>query len=79
MTGTELSILLPLLFLAAMLYSSFGHAGSSAYPAAMALLSVSPAIMEPHALASDLRGASSASSRRPRWTRQATATSETPV
>lgn len=51
MTGTELSILLPLLFLAALLYSSVGHAGASAYLAAMALLSVSPAIMKPTALA----------------------------
>jgi uncharacterized membrane protein YfcA len=51
MTTNELSILLPLLFLAAMLYSSVGHAGASAYLAAMALLSVSPAIMKPTALA----------------------------
>lgn len=51
MTSTELSILLPLLFLAAMLYSSVGHAGASAYLAAMALLSVSPSIMKPTALA----------------------------
>jgi len=35
---------------AAMLYSSVGHAGASGYLAAMALLSVEPAIMKPTAL-----------------------------
>lgn len=51
MTGLELSVLLPLLFLAALLYSSVGHAGASAYLAAMALLGVSPEILKPTALA----------------------------
>lgn len=39
-----------LLFVGAALYSSVGHAGSSAYQAAMALFGVSPAVMRPVAL-----------------------------
>ena len=43
--------LLPLLiFLAAALYSSVGHAGASGYLAAMALVGVAPAVMKPSAL-----------------------------
>jgi uncharacterized protein len=44
-------ILAGLFFAAAVLYSSVGHAGASAYLAAMALLSVSPDIARPTALA----------------------------
>jgi uncharacterized membrane protein YfcA len=47
----ELIALATLLFAAAMLYSSVGHAGASAYLAAMALLGVAPAVMKPTALA----------------------------
>jgi uncharacterized protein len=44
-------VLLPLcLFLGAMLYTSVGHAGASAYIAAMALFSVPTAVMRPTAL-----------------------------
>lgn len=39
-----------LIFLAAALYSSVGHAGASGYVAAMALFGVPPAIMKPTAL-----------------------------
>jgi uncharacterized membrane protein YfcA len=39
-----------LLFLGAALYSSVGHAGSSAYQAVMALFGVPPAVMRPTAL-----------------------------
>ncbi|MGL5736142.1 MAG: sulfite exporter TauE/SafE family protein, partial [Beijerinckiaceae bacterium] len=43
--------LLPLsLFLGALLYTSVGHAGASAYIAAMALLGTAPAVMRPTAL-----------------------------
>jgi uncharacterized membrane protein YfcA len=46
------SIILAVLFLvAALLYSSVGHAGASGYLAAMALMGVSPAVMKPTALA----------------------------
>lgn len=51
MSHDQLLMLLPLLFCAAALYSSVGHAGASAYLAAMALMSVSPAVMKPTALA----------------------------
>lgn len=39
-----------LILLAAMLYSSVGHAGASGYLAAMALVGVTPAVMKPTAL-----------------------------
>ncbi len=39
-----------LVFLAALLYSSVGHAGASGYLAAMALLGVAPIVMKPTAL-----------------------------
>lgn len=47
----ELIALTSLLFLAALLYSSVGHAGASAYLASMALLGIAPAVMKPTALA----------------------------
>jgi uncharacterized protein len=46
----ELLMLCALIFLAAGLYSSVGHAGASGYLAAMALFGLSPAIMKPTAL-----------------------------
>jgi uncharacterized protein len=39
-----------MIFLAAVLYSSVGHAGASGYLAAMALMSISPDVMKPTAL-----------------------------
>ena len=48
---TESIILAALMFIAALLYSSVGHAGASGYLAAMALVGVSPAVMKPTALA----------------------------
>lgn len=49
MTNTDV-ILTLLIFLAAVLYSSVGHAGASGYLAAMALMGVTPAVMKPAAL-----------------------------
>jgi uncharacterized protein len=43
-------ILTLLILVAALLYSSVGHAGASGYLAAMALMGVSPAVMKPTAL-----------------------------
>lgn len=43
-------ILAVLILIAALLYSSVGHAGASGYLAAMALVGVSPAVMKPAAL-----------------------------
>lgn len=43
-------LLAVLIFVAALLYSSVGHAGASGYLAAMALLGLSPAVMKPTAL-----------------------------
>ena len=43
-------ILVLLIFLAALLYSSVGHAGASGYLAAMAMFGVAPAMMRPSAL-----------------------------
>jgi uncharacterized membrane protein YfcA len=48
--STEDIILAALILVAAMLYSSVGHAGASGYLAAMALVGVSPAVMRPTAL-----------------------------
>jgi uncharacterized protein len=47
-------ILAALFFAAALLYSSVGHAGASAYLAAMALVGVAPATMRPTALVLNL-------------------------
>lgn len=46
----ESIILAALIFAAALLYSSVGHAGASGYLAAMALMGLSPAVMKPSAL-----------------------------
>src|SRR3990167_2321494 len=43
-------LLLILIALAALLYSSVGHGGASGYLAAMALLGIAPAVMKPAAL-----------------------------
>ncbi len=51
-------LLAALFFAAAVLYSSVGHAGASAYLAAMALLGVPPAVARPTALALNILVAS---------------------
>ena len=43
------SLLIPLIFLAALLFSSVGHGGASAYLAAMALVGIAPEEMRPAA------------------------------
>jgi uncharacterized protein len=50
MTAFDLITLCALLFLAAATYSAVGHAGASAYIAAMALYGLSPLVMKPTAL-----------------------------
>lgn len=57
------SILAGLIFAAALLYSSVGHAGGSGYLAAMALMGVPPATMRPTALVLNLLVASLATVR----------------
>lgn len=47
---TDLWLLTILIFAAAVLYSSVGHAGASGYLAAMALCSIAPEVMRPAAL-----------------------------
>ncbi|MDO9084728.1 MAG: sulfite exporter TauE/SafE family protein [Anaerolineaceae bacterium] len=47
----ESALLVGLFFLAAVLYSSVGHAGASGYLAVMALVGIAPSIMKPTALA----------------------------
>ena len=47
---SEALILTPLIFLAALLFSSVGHGGASAYLATFALVSMAPAEMRPAAL-----------------------------
>lgn len=51
MTLDSILLLAGLFFAAALLYSSVGHAGASAYLAAMALVGVAPETMRPTALA----------------------------
>jgi uncharacterized membrane protein YfcA len=46
----EIYLLIPLIFLAALLFSSVGHGGASAYLAAFALMAVEPTSMRPAAL-----------------------------
>ena len=48
---THAYVLIALIFTAALLYSSVGHAGASGYLAAMALFGLAPASMKPAALA----------------------------
>jgi uncharacterized membrane protein YfcA len=52
-----------MIFVAAILYSSVGHAGASGYLAAMALMSVSPEVMKPTALCLNVIVASIATAR----------------
>src|SRR5215213_7473915 len=59
----QIVLLTVLIFVAAILYSSVGHAGASGYLAAMALLSVSPAVMKPTALTLNILVASIATFR----------------
>ena len=66
MSGLELSILAALIFAAASLYTSVGHAGASGYLAAMALMGVAPVVMKPTALAINILVAGLATAR---WTR----------
>lgn len=51
---TETLALTVLIFAAALLYSSVGHAGASGYLAAMALFGLAPAVMKPTALTLNL-------------------------
>ena len=51
---TETLTLTLLIFVAALLYSSVGHAGASGYLAAMALFSLAPDVMKPTALVLNL-------------------------
>lgn len=53
-TDTVSALLLVLIALAALLYSSVGHGGASGYLAVMALLGVAPAVMKPAALAMNI-------------------------
>lgn len=62
MTIEEIT-LTALIFLAATLYSSVGHAGASGYLAAMALFGLSPEVMRPTALALNILVASLATYR----------------
>lgn len=48
---TDLVVITLLMFIAAVLYSSVGHAGASGYLAVMALFSFEPSVMKPTALA----------------------------
>ncbi len=47
---SEIFLLIPLIFFAALLFSSVGHGGASAYLAAFALIGLAPASMRPAAL-----------------------------
>jgi uncharacterized protein len=49
-TPFDISLLAGLIFAAALIYTSVGHAGASGYIAAMALFGLAPAIMRPTAL-----------------------------
>jgi uncharacterized membrane protein YfcA len=59
----DLAALAALVMLAALLYSSGGHAGASAYLALMALFSVAPAMMKPSALVMNIAVATIGSTR----------------
>jgi uncharacterized protein len=50
LTTTTITFLTGLIFAAALLYASVGHAGASGYLAAMALFGVAPDVMKPTAL-----------------------------
>jgi uncharacterized membrane protein YfcA len=59
----QVALLAILIFAAAILYSSVGHAGASGYLAAMALVGVTPDVMKPTALALNILVASIATVR----------------
>jgi uncharacterized protein len=59
----QVVLLALLIFAAAILYSSVGHAGASGYLAAMALVGVAPDVMKPTALALNILVASIATTR----------------
>jgi uncharacterized membrane protein YfcA len=59
----QIVLLTILIFAAAILYSSVGHAGASGYLAAMALVGLAPDVMKPTALALNILVASIASTR----------------
>jgi uncharacterized membrane protein YfcA len=59
----HVALLAVLIFAAAVLYSSVGHAGASGYLAAMALVGVVPDVMKPTALALNILVASIATVR----------------
>ncbi len=61
--GIEELLLTLLMFVAALLYSSVGHAGASGYLAAMALFGLAPEVMRPTALALNILVASLATYR----------------
>lgn len=58
MTANDVLLLAGLIFAAAAVYSSVGHAGASGYIAAMALFGLAPEVMKPTALALNLMVAS---------------------
>jgi uncharacterized membrane protein YfcA len=59
----QVALLAFLIFAAAVLYSSVGHAGASGYLAAMALVGLAPDVMKPTALALNILVASIATTR----------------
>jgi uncharacterized membrane protein YfcA len=59
----DLAVLMSLVLMAALVYSSGGHAGASAYLAIMALYSVAPSVMRPTALVMNIAVASIGSTR----------------
>jgi hypothetical protein len=61
MSLSAITALTILIFAAAILYSSVGHAGASGYLAAMALFGIAPAVMRPSALVLNILVASVAS------------------
>lgn len=63
MPATEALMLAGLMLLGAMFYASVGHAGASAYIAAMALFGLAPAVMKPTALTLNILVASLATYR----------------
>lgn len=65
MSAFELMILASLIFAAATLYTSVGHAGASGYIAAMALMGIAPGVMKPTALTLNILVAGFATAR---WT-----------
>ena len=63
MNPADLALLAALIFAAAVIYSSVGHAGASGYIAAMALFGLAPAVMKPTALTLNILVATLASYR----------------